>query len=291
VLFVGGVGGGLPRRRETLVYDVAADRWADGGLLNNGRVDFNLVRLSDGRVLATAGAAAGTAAEVYEPRTGVWSPTGPFNAADHGAAACVALPGGRAVLTAEDADGGPAPAELYDSSTNGWQLTAPFPSGGSDNLTGTLLFDGGVLFAGGGDLRAQAWLWRPPPVDSWLQLPPLQEGRIDHFALLLPDGAVMVLGGIPQAGVAIASSEVWAGGAWQPGPGLGFPDRGPQVVALPTGRYLHLGGSSAQNVDIASLELLSVWNEAVTPSPPLLEGRTGTFSSCSPTVACSSPAE
>lgn len=86
-------------------------------------------------------------------------------------------------------------AELYDPALNTWTSV-----GGVSRLnhTATLLTNGKVLIAGGGDHRAyQPWSATYDPVlNAWSTPVPMLIGRDGHTATLLPSGKVLVAGGI-----------------------------------------------------------------------------------------------
>ena len=112
--------------------------------------------LADGRVLVAGGcgdpscSSAVSSAEIYDPATGTWSPTGALNSA-RGQQTATLLPGG-GVLVAGGCCGvggvSVALAELYNPATGLWSPTGPMGSPRSAH-TATLLPGGQVLAAGG----------------------------------------------------------------------------------------------------------------------------------------------
>ena len=107
--------------------------------------------LADGRVLFAGGC--GTAAEVYDPATGTFSPTGSL-AQVRASATATRLHDGRVLFAggyncaAAGQDGMWASAELYDPTTGTFSPTGSMAAPRSQH-TATLLADGRVLIAGG----------------------------------------------------------------------------------------------------------------------------------------------
>lgn len=125
-------------------------RWTPTAAPAVQRFDHTATLLDDGTVLV-AGTAGGTeasgdgsSAEVYDPVTATWNPTGSLSAryARHSA---TRLAGGE-VLVAGGA--GSTQSELYDASSGSWRLAGAL-TGQRENHTATLLDSGAVLAAGG----------------------------------------------------------------------------------------------------------------------------------------------
>ncbi|MDQ6783161.1 MAG: IPT/TIG domain-containing protein [Actinomycetota bacterium] len=149
-------------------------------------------------------AAAPTDAELYDPRRGTWSPTGPTQFdRDHPVA--VALNTGRVLVTGVVSGQGigATPGELYDAATGTWSPTGnvePVPNSGSPS---TLLADGRVLVAGpaatGGSMLYDPAA-HPDPANpsvkggAWTKAPPTF-GDGDATTTRLHDGKVLVTGG------------------------------------------------------------------------------------------------
>src|SRR5947199_230476 len=151
--------------------------------------------LDDGRVLVAGGGvdAAGTAtAEVYNPPTNRWTPTGSmiFPRAFFSG---VVLPDGR-VLVAGGL-GSPATSETYNPWTETWSLAGAlnFPHGTGSSLT--LLSNGQALILGGG---GQAELF-DPVTGVWTPTTPMPSTRSGHSATLLGNGLVFVTGHDPRS--------------------------------------------------------------------------------------------
>jgi hypothetical protein len=192
VLVVGG-----NKTTNTELFDPAKG-WFATGRLNTARLDGHAATaLADGRVLVVGGSADAIptperSAEIYDPVTQAWTPTGSLGHARFGPTATLLLDGRVLVV-----GGGAEIAELFDPATGRWLFTAgPFHSGG----TTTLLKDGRVLFAGGdpaphGVFSSRTVELFDPAKLTWRLVGFLNVGRGGHTATLLSNGKVLVAGG------------------------------------------------------------------------------------------------
>jgi hypothetical protein len=109
------------------------------------------VRLADGRVLIAEGAGQDTpgttSAEIYNPATGKFSPTGTMTTQRSGDTATL-LENGKVLFAGGDVGGSVATAELYDPATGKFSLTGNMVAM-RQFACATLLSDGRVLIAGG----------------------------------------------------------------------------------------------------------------------------------------------
>jgi N-acetylneuraminic acid mutarotase len=108
--------------------------------------------LPDGRVLAAGGGnPPPTTAEIYDPNTGIWTPTGSMNDARSQGHAAVLLKNGKVLVV-----GGPglahgewlSSAELYDPVTGSWTRTGSLFTG-RYWTSAVLLNDGRAMVFGG----------------------------------------------------------------------------------------------------------------------------------------------
>ena len=116
--------------------------------MNAHRADHTATLLADGRVLVAGGyspPADLATAEIYDPATGVWTPTGNLTMAREGAQAAL-LPNGQVLVAGGDF--GTASAELYDPATGMWTATDSL-NVGRWSFTMALLATGKVLAAAG----------------------------------------------------------------------------------------------------------------------------------------------
>jgi hypothetical protein len=204
---------------------------------------FSETQLADGRWLVLGGTAAGQvqgSAVVFDRRTGVQTPIlSPLNVprAWHTA---VLLPTGQVLILGGIGQGGvgAAFAELFDPSTETFQLLDTQVMELRAGHTATLLTDGRVLVAGGqtpeGRPLQTAEIWdsadpRPLGVGGRLRI-----ARAGHRAGLLSDGRVLLSGGeVPGSGRAIPEVFDPGRGAFEIGPGEPDPSIAAIAVASP----------------------------------------------------------
>ena len=130
VLAAGGAnnGGSAGLLASAELYNATTGTWSPTGSLLSGRLNFQMVLLSNGNVLAAGGetiggAAALASAEVYSPTTGTWTPTGSLASARYSFQMAL-LPNGN-VLAASGYNGSDylTSAEVYSPMTSTWTAT------------------------------------------------------------------------------------------------------------------------------------------------------------------------
>ena len=142
------------------LYNPATGKWAATGGMNVARtVGFTATVLQNGQVLVAGGVEAGvtmtvtSGAELYNPATGTWAPTGSMTTARFGHTATL-LPNGQVLVAGGDGAcvnfSCPvlASAELYNPATGTWSATGSMTVARYGH-TATLLPNGQVLAAGG----------------------------------------------------------------------------------------------------------------------------------------------
>ena len=161
VLAVGGVASDGTPLASAEIYDPRTGIWTPTGSMSTGRNDLALVVLRNGRVLAAGGGMGAemlrrhASAEIFDPHTGKWTPTGPMTAPRSEVEyASVLLPDGRVLVPG----GYTAPhtpvssSDLYDPRTgNGtWTASGSMSVVRAGHSSIVLRGNRGVLVMGGG---------------------------------------------------------------------------------------------------------------------------------------------
>jgi hypothetical protein len=195
------------------LFDPTSGLWTPTGSMRTRR-GSSAVLLRTGKVLGAGGVLVANSdvpydrpsaeAELYDPETGEWTPTGSMQEA-RDLPTLVMLDSGKVLAVGGSVQvnfpgGSTNSAELYDPETGAWELTgfldAPVMSGSA-----VLLTTGEVLVIGGGDkldyeidLNTRCRLY-DPSTGKWRRTASVQWGRFGAAAFLLPGGKVLVAGG------------------------------------------------------------------------------------------------
>ena len=201
------------------LFDFATGSFKPAGSMTTLRFGATATLLASGKVLIAGGFGPGTSqlprlntAELYDPQFGAFTPTGSMSEGRLGHTATL-LNDGRVLIAGgtDSSDGGgaaTASAELYNPSTGTFTVTGSMASERAGH-TATLLASGEVLIVGGWNGHA-ADSTDDPPWDplfaelfhessgSFTETGSMSTTRIGNSAVRLPDGKVLVLGGIPS---------------------------------------------------------------------------------------------
>ncbi len=226
--------------------------------MNTARAQGTATLLSDGRVLIAGGETEGSdglldplaTAELYDPQSGTFSPTGSMTAARFGHAATL-LSDGRVLISGGTYGGmtSLASAELYDPKAGTFSPTGSMATARVYH-TATLLFDGRVLTIGGEEEQRPSLLVggptpRPavsaevydPRTGAFGRTGSMGTDRDNCTSTLLRDGRVLITGGVNHLGYSLAplTEDVLASAElYDPSSGTFSP-----TGSMTVGRHLH----------------------------------------------------
>jgi hypothetical protein len=255
-------------------YQPTTGQWAATGNLSSARTGHTATLLTwgpnAGKVLVAGGSSAGTpldSVELYDPLTGQWAPTGSLQEKRTGHRAVLVTSGPHAgeilVIGGTGESGQLASAELYDPVTGVWSAAGSLANA-RRNFTATVLTSGPsagqVLVAGGtqGVFTLSSAELYDPITGTWSATADLQDGRQLHTSTRLPNGTILVAGGIKGgAFLPLASAEVYdpAAATWTTTGTMATARSDHATVLLPTGLALALGGFGGPVGRLASSEL------------------------------------
>lgn len=222
------------------IFDLVEGRSVPTGA---GRSTAKLVTLEDGRVLAVGA----TSTEIFEPTTRTWGDGPTLREPRYGAQATRLLDG--RVLVTGGSCASCAQPELIDVAAGTSELGSPMRTA-REFHTATLLLDGQVLVVGGtwagalDDVGAELY---DPTQNSWSVAAGPEQNRVNHAAIRLGDGRVLVTGG--HVGAELAQEPTFsiyapATQQWETG-SEGLPWRTyHSMVALPDGSGVVVGGDT-----------------------------------------------
>ena len=239
--------------------------WQASRTMSTSRAAHTATLLDDGRVLVVGGWSMGAplaTAELWDPSTRSFSPTGSMHVPRVGQAATL-LSDGRVLVVGGD---GPndlaaaASAEVWDPASGSFSPVIPTPDHRGSGLTATTLRDGRVLIVGGVKcvLRPEnpprcrvtddlvTFLW-DPTTNAFAPGPRIHYSRDWGTATLLADGRVLLIGGTGLAVDTPESAEIWdpSQDAFEVvGEPLQYRSSGLSATALPDGRVLVVGGDT-----------------------------------------------
>ena len=156
-------------------------------------------------------------------------------------------------------------AFLFDPATSAFTFAGLFQPSRAGH-TATLLPNGQVLVAGGvtsdvvdspgGTFYLSSALLYNLATGGWPVTGSMGTARVYHTATLLPNGEVLVAGGLGTNDY-LSSAELYdpATGTWTPTGSLAFARADPTATLLPNGKVLVAGGGGTNYSSVASAEL------------------------------------
>jgi galactose oxidase-like protein len=187
------------------LYDPTTGKWSYTGNLMQPRELHAATLLQDGQVLVAGGfdvqnnlgsLAYLNSAELFDPATGQWRPTGSFNTIT-GHPNTVLLADGRVLAVGTSTPGAPSriyEAELYDPATGTWSSTTAPLTLGPYFASLTRLANGKVLGLGGDFPAVKSAELYDPATRTWSSAGFLNVIQNVGTALLLHNGNVLVTG-------------------------------------------------------------------------------------------------
>jgi len=272
VLVAGGQSYGNVFLSSAELYDPAFGTFAPTGSMSTPRGNiFTAALLPSGKVLVAGGsnddvAPWQTSAELYDPDTATFSPTGSLSAGRY-APNTTRLLNGAVLVSGGNSFGAYTPVlELYNPSSSTFMNAGSMIARAAH--ISPLLRNGLVLLAGGnratGGITAEAQLWNPSNF-STTNISPMTVGRYAAGAALLASGKVLVMGGLDPQGIALSSAEMFdpSTNQFSGTVSMVFPRYAHTTTLLADGRVLVAGGAEANgNPNYATTSTAEVFSSS-----------------------------
>ena len=211
------------------LYNPATGMWTATGSMSTARSGHTATLLPNGQLLAAGGEACVSAscpvlssAELYNPATGTWTPTGSMSEPHSSGALAGLLPNGQVLVVCGVNDPGFAPcgADLYNPATGTWADDGVASASAARNYSAVLLHNGQVLISGGeiGTYPAKETIVQTatlfdPATKTSTSTGSMTTPREFHTLIVLQNGQALAAGGETQnrKGVpsATASAELY----------------------------------------------------------------------------------
>ena len=287
VLFVGGYVGDEPSTMAE-IYDPSAGTFSQTGNLNIARTTVTGTLLNDGMVLIAGGASTDvfpTAAEIYDPSSGTFALTGSLHDPRIYSTATL-LSNGTVVIAGGGLSQALTSTEFYDPATSVFTSHDVFMNIDRINQASTQLADGRILITGGLDQNGNGGITPTaeifdPAAGEFTLTGSMSVGRQYHTSTLLPNGQVLIVGGLGIADQsAIPTAELYdpVKGTFSLTGSPSVPRGAHTATLLSNGKVLIAGGqnpSSPDNPGIASTELYDPSSGTFSPAANMTVQRYG----------------
>jgi hypothetical protein len=270
VLIVGGQNDQILASAE--LYDPKTGKFSPAGSLDAPRENHTATLMADGRVLIAGGDPSGgddqtplASAEIYDPKSGTFSPTGSMTTARKRAGATLLGDGRVLIVGGEDVQlNAISAAEIYDPksgtfSPTGSMLTAQF------SVAVITLPDGRMFAVGIAPIGASTAELYDPTKGSFSTTGRMAVQSIDT-AVLLNDGRVLVLGGYFAGAVGNGSADLYdpTTNSFGPAGTMTSPRLGQSASVMADGRVLVAGGAVDASAEVYTPPAPGA---TITPSP------------------------
>jgi N-acetylneuraminic acid mutarotase len=264
------------------LFDPATRTWTNTGNMSIFRTIHAATLLADGRVLVSCGAGAANnalaSAELYDYNTGSWTNTGSVRSSRFSASTFLLRDGTALLFPAEAITA----TDLYDPVTGTWS-----PLGSLGKARGmpstTLLPNGKLLVAGGlvsgspGNVPDATTELFDPATGGWSPSGSMQKARYSHASALLPNGKVLVAGGVATNSTD-ATAELYDpnSGTWTSTGPLTQARYSAVPILLANGNVLLIGGETnnvGSNVAQNTVDFYNPISGTWTAFPPLQQAR------------------
>jgi N-acetylneuraminic acid mutarotase len=290
VVLVGGESqqGSVGWQRTIDIFDPKTQAWTAGTNMTASRVGHTADLLANGKVLVAGGngSAQPGSALLFNPTAngglGSWSSVSNTMANPRYQHQSVVLQSGKVLVVAgKDATSSSqevASAELYDPSRNAWSGAGTLNYSTYDN--GAALLPGGKVYAFGGHSSSSATMVSSngqiydPAQNLWSSAGGMIYARTTHTTTTLPDGTLLVAGGIGTRGN-IGAVEIFdpVAGAWSLTGSLITPRSQHSASLLGDGTVLVTGGFVGGAGLTSSAEIYTPATKTWTSAPAMAVGR------------------